>query len=156
MSFHNSSFALRYFLMKMARPQCDTPPCYLFIYLFFNAEPRCLSFCKYWTSQRIPTWQPWWCAPCLSARNLMCVQARLAAIRHVWPHWRTWDNLCTPVWALRTFPTSAPSTAPPFLQVPAPAPTTHSFHLMNQHLVTAYFANKWLVAILALSLNWHP
>jgi hypothetical protein len=26
LSFHNSSFALRYFLqMQMARPQCDTP-----------------------------------------------------------------------------------------------------------------------------------
>ncbi len=25
LSFHNSSFALRYFLMWMARPQCDTP-----------------------------------------------------------------------------------------------------------------------------------
>ncbi len=25
LSFHNSSFALRYFLMYMARPQCDTP-----------------------------------------------------------------------------------------------------------------------------------
>ncbi len=25
LSFHNSSFALRYFLMRMARPQCDTP-----------------------------------------------------------------------------------------------------------------------------------
>jgi hypothetical protein len=24
LSFHNSSFALRYFLMYMARPQCDT------------------------------------------------------------------------------------------------------------------------------------
>jgi len=25
LSFHNSSFALRYILMEMARPQCDTP-----------------------------------------------------------------------------------------------------------------------------------
>jgi hypothetical protein len=25
LSFHNSSFTLRYFLMQMARPQCDTP-----------------------------------------------------------------------------------------------------------------------------------
>ncbi len=25
LSFHNSSFALRYFLVKMARPQCETP-----------------------------------------------------------------------------------------------------------------------------------
>jgi hypothetical protein len=32
--FHNSSFALRYFLMQMARSQCDKPLVYLFIYLF--------------------------------------------------------------------------------------------------------------------------
>jgi len=32
----------------------------------------------------------------------------------------------------------------------------NSFHLMTQHLVTAYLANKWLVAILALSLKWLP
>jgi hypothetical protein len=25
LSFHNSSFALKYFLMEVARPQCDTP-----------------------------------------------------------------------------------------------------------------------------------
>jgi hypothetical protein len=25
LSFYNSSFALRYFLMQMARPWCDTP-----------------------------------------------------------------------------------------------------------------------------------
>jgi len=25
LNFHNSSFALKYFLMQMARPQCDTP-----------------------------------------------------------------------------------------------------------------------------------
>jgi hypothetical protein len=29
LSFHNSSFALRYFLMSMARPQCDTPLVYI-------------------------------------------------------------------------------------------------------------------------------
>jgi hypothetical protein len=28
LSFHNSSFALRYFLMQMARLQCDTPLVY--------------------------------------------------------------------------------------------------------------------------------
>jgi hypothetical protein len=28
LSFRNSSFALRYLLMQMARPQCDTHPCF--------------------------------------------------------------------------------------------------------------------------------
>jgi hypothetical protein len=27
LGFNNSSFALKSFLMYMARPQCDTPPC---------------------------------------------------------------------------------------------------------------------------------
>jgi hypothetical protein len=29
LNFHNSSFALRYFIMKMARPQCATHPLFV-------------------------------------------------------------------------------------------------------------------------------
>ncbi len=38
LSFHISSFALRYFLMEMARPQCDTP----LIFIFWGAGNLCL------------------------------------------------------------------------------------------------------------------
>jgi hypothetical protein len=34
LSFHNSSFALRYFFMQMARPLCATPLVFLVFFLF--------------------------------------------------------------------------------------------------------------------------
>jgi hypothetical protein len=44
LSFHNSSFALRYFLLEMARPQCDT--CIVFKNALAFVEDRfCLIMC---------------------------------------------------------------------------------------------------------------
>ncbi len=36
LSFHNSSFSLRYFLMLMARPQSDTPRCLVKLFCCFS------------------------------------------------------------------------------------------------------------------------
>jgi len=46
LSFHNSSFALRYFLMQMARPQCDT----LLVYLFIKEYQFSLNSRKFTTN----------------------------------------------------------------------------------------------------------
>ncbi len=40
--FHNSSFALRYFLMQMARPQCDAP--LVFLKQLVIVSDSCLAF----------------------------------------------------------------------------------------------------------------
>jgi len=50
LSFHNSPFALKYFLMLMARPQCDTP---LFLILWLKVQRgasigECPMFQKSW------------------------------------------------------------------------------------------------------------
>jgi hypothetical protein len=52
--FHNSSFALRYFFMLMARPQCDTPLVVLIKFgrFYINYEGRTLSFILRVTSMR--------------------------------------------------------------------------------------------------------
>ncbi len=62
LSFHNSSFSLRYFLMQMARPECDTPPCCPGILRRWKKNRDCRSFRRFCISPFLrinSTFGPW-------------------------------------------------------------------------------------------------
>ncbi len=153
MSFHNSSFALRYYLMKMARPQSDTPPCYLFIYQCRAKMPELLQILDIPENSNLATMMMRTMSQCeesdvrtgSAGGHKTCVTSLEDMRQFVYTSLSPED--VSDISPLDR--TTISSGSPP----PLPSPPIHSFHLMNQHLVTAYFANKWLVAILALSLN---
>ncbi len=136
----------------MARPQCDTPPL-LFIYVFaFQCRakmPELLQILDIPENSNLAT---------MMMRTMSQCEESHVRTGSAGGH----TTCVTSLEDMRQFVSSSlspedVSNISPLdrttISSGSPPPHPNSFHLMTQHLVTAYLANKWLVTILALSLK---